>query len=376
MTNNATPSSPDKPEIQTSASHDDRPSPGQQLQSARLARAIDIADIAGELNIPVQKLIALEKDQYDALASPTFIKGYLRNYGRYLQLDVDRLIALYEHSEDAKPEEHSTRNRCTLKMKSVEKPFPEWNWAIVGGVLVFVGLAVYFLWGDHFWAASSSDFNVANNQSATGEPSTPGIADPEIADSSATPQPTEPPSNDSQSAAASAEQLGSGQTSQATLTADGNSQQNQSLGDGSSSSPEVFGSSEGAGSGEGIGPAEVNSTITSSSATVGNTAPSRADQSAIANSDVNLDANSELATGDDKLVFNFSSDCWVEVTDASGRALHQGISRADESLTIVGDAPFSIMLGNSRAASLSHNGQSVDIEPIAGRDTLRLVVGE
>lgn len=39
------------------------------------------------LNIKREYLEALEKDEYDAIPGAVFVKGFLRNYGNFLELD-------------------------------------------------------------------------------------------------------------------------------------------------------------------------------------------------------------------------------------------------------------------------------------------------
>jgi cytoskeleton protein RodZ len=52
----------------------------------------------------------------------------------------------------------------------------------------------------------------------------------------------------------------------------------------------------------------------------------------------------------------FSGDCWTEVTDASGERLYFGLGSAGRAVTVSGEPPLQILLGNSANATLAVNG--------------------
>lgn len=66
--------------------------PGEYLAQIRLQKQIDLEQISKELAIPLKSLQALEKDDYQVLPEATFIRGFLRAYARYLQVDAQPLI--------------------------------------------------------------------------------------------------------------------------------------------------------------------------------------------------------------------------------------------------------------------------------------------
>jgi|GEM_PF-4014414 len=87
-----------------------------------------------------------------------------------------------------------------------------------------------------------------------------------------------------------------------------------------------------------------------------------------------LTVNSDTTnTGRDNLVFTFTDDCWLEIS-SHDQVLFVGLKRAGETHTQQGRAPFNVMLGNVNAASLLLNDQPFDIQPVAGRNTLRFTV--
>lgn len=67
-------------------------SPGSQLRSTREARGLDLARAAQMLHLPPSTLAAIEADDHAALPGPVFVRGYLRNYARLLNLDEETIL--------------------------------------------------------------------------------------------------------------------------------------------------------------------------------------------------------------------------------------------------------------------------------------------
>jgi len=68
---------------------------GEKLKDARNEKGLDFDQISRETNISVRFLEALETENFGIFPSEPYVMGFLRNYGAYLDLDVQKLIALY-----------------------------------------------------------------------------------------------------------------------------------------------------------------------------------------------------------------------------------------------------------------------------------------
>ena len=78
-----------------------------------------------------------------------------------------------------------------------------------------------------------------------------------------------------------------------------------------------------------------------------------------------------------ELRVTFSGDCWTEVTDAGGDRLWFGLGSAGRSITVSGEAPLQVLLGNSVNASLEVNGSHYAVPRSARRgDTARLTIAD
>jgi hypothetical protein len=60
---------------------------GNTLREARMRQRLDFPEIEQATKVRAKYLRALEDEQFDALPSPTYVKGFLRTYAEYLGLD-------------------------------------------------------------------------------------------------------------------------------------------------------------------------------------------------------------------------------------------------------------------------------------------------
>ncbi|MXR35601.1 helix-turn-helix domain-containing protein [Craterilacuibacter sinensis] len=76
----------------------DTVSVGMQLKRAREAQQLSLGDVAERLKLSVRQLEAIERDDYAFLPGPTFVRGFVRNYARFLNLDSVPLMRLLDEA--------------------------------------------------------------------------------------------------------------------------------------------------------------------------------------------------------------------------------------------------------------------------------------
>src|SRR5262245_26902256 len=67
--------------------------PGAMLLAVRREQGLSLGDVARQLKLSVRQVEALERDEYEAFPGPVFVRGFLRNYAKLLQLDPEALVA-------------------------------------------------------------------------------------------------------------------------------------------------------------------------------------------------------------------------------------------------------------------------------------------
>jgi cytoskeletal protein RodZ len=65
---------------------------GAYLRSAREQRGLDIRDVALQTRISITFLKALEEEDFSKLPGEVFVKGFLKNYGRFLNLPEEEVM--------------------------------------------------------------------------------------------------------------------------------------------------------------------------------------------------------------------------------------------------------------------------------------------
>lgn len=69
---------------------------GARLKSAREAMHLETKDVAAQLRLNERIILMLESGQYDDELPLTFLKGYIRSYGKLLQLSDDEIKQVVE----------------------------------------------------------------------------------------------------------------------------------------------------------------------------------------------------------------------------------------------------------------------------------------
>ena len=98
--------------------------------------------------------------------------------------------------------------------------------------------------------------------------------------------------------------------------------------------------------------------------------------------DQNVQVSNQAVTSEnvqlDRLDIDFNDDCWLEVTDSSGEVSIAKLKRGGENTRIFGAAPFTVKLGNAKAAQLHINGKlfTVPFNRNSSRKTIKFNVAK
>ena len=76
-----------------------------------------------------------------------------------------------------------------------------------------------------------------------------------------------------------------------------------------------------------------------------------------------------------QLTLSFAKECWVEVSDAQNRLLY-GLEKPDTSVTVEGEPPFRLFLGDVKAVTLELGGEEFKVPraALSGNNTARFTI--
>ncbi|MEQ8857771.1 MAG: DUF4115 domain-containing protein [Pseudomonadales bacterium] len=318
-------------------------SPGAALRAEREALGVTVREVAETLNLSMSMIDAIETDDLERLPGPVFARGYVRAYARLLELDPRPLLEHFPKAQDPPPPEGAAPE------------LPIWEWirdrpvmvlgAAGAGVLVALLLLILALWpeggdGDATMndtsALDASTADVSTDDASSAAPVLDGA--PET--TATAPVGIEPP------AAAAAPSARAPTSAPADARA----------GERAAALPD---------------PATTGAEPT----TVDASAPPAASDSELAASGAGP-ARRITATGDDRLSFGFSDDCWVEVKSGGGTRLYSNLGRAGAELQLIGQGPFRILLGYAPGVRLTFNGEPVPLAPHTRDNVATLVLGQ
>lgn len=120
----------------------DAETPGVILRRARLASGFTKQQVAQQLNMTAARIKELEQDQYHKFQGEVFVKGYLRAYGKLLNIDCDALIATYEWFSQA----NQAVSDLLEPVISSRAPLSSSNHLMGKWVGIAMALAVLLLW--------------------------------------------------------------------------------------------------------------------------------------------------------------------------------------------------------------------------------------
>lgn len=121
---------------------------GQILKDERKRSFYTLDEIEKATKIRKELLEALEADQYSKLPPATFVQGFIKNYGKFLNLNTEKLLAIFRREfSDSK---HPPRILESFSNPLDKKRFRITPARLLGGVIL--GLVIIFfiyLWFEY-----------------------------------------------------------------------------------------------------------------------------------------------------------------------------------------------------------------------------------
>lgn len=304
--------------------------PGSILKVEREKKGLTTKQIALALNLPDRFIQYVESADYDKLPGLTFARGYIRNYAKYLELDnSEELVKLFDDQTEGNVPENKTLDFKQIKqLKQISNSI---YWFISFVVCIVLAGIVFLIWQNY----------VASKESAVS--TAPVIIEP-----------TRSAVNSNDSSVATIPL-----TTNNDLTNTDSNDHNQQV--------------------QGIPLTEIRNTTTENGdmASVEQTSEpvSLSTNNTTQQSTEVTQPISTVKSGEGRVQASFKSNCWVTLTDATGKVLVNKLYTANTNLDIAGKAPLEIVLGAPNATTLTYNGQQVTIDAKPG-STHRIKLGQ
>jgi cytoskeleton protein RodZ len=125
---------------------DDDGSFGRALAAAREARGLSQSDVAAQLRLHVRQVKALEAEDLALLPEGAFVRGYVRNYAKLVDLPPEPLLALVAARLKPTDPLHSQVNSAAVSPIQRTPREPVSGLVVIGAVLAVLAVLGAFGW--------------------------------------------------------------------------------------------------------------------------------------------------------------------------------------------------------------------------------------
>jgi cytoskeleton protein RodZ len=338
--------------------------PGHRLRVARQARGLDVERVAAELHLAPDLITALEQDDYDALPGHVFTMGYMRNYARLLMLDPEPLLDAYR---GARPEAARPPRVRLPKRRQADSNHPPVK--LVSLALSIAAAALAYAWWDSRYGDTGEPEAPAAEMAAKQGPAPETVAGEDIA-----PVESDAVAGDSVQVEAPAPTLS--EQEQAEPAPDPAAMANQSPVAGQAPNAEVADAPAAA-------PAETAEPEPEPEPEPENLSEeepdSKPETSQAASEPAQASPESDetpapaVAAGGE-IVLSFSGPCWVDVRDSTRDFKLFGEMAKGDQHVLGGTPPYSVILGNTAAVTITVGGAHFDVDAIARGNVARFTL--
>lgn len=294
--------------------------PGQILKSARLTASLSIQDIAKKIHLKSVMIEDIEADKYDSNISLTFIKGYIKLYAKQVSVPESEIMAAFEsiNIQKKEPAKLQSFSRRVAHQANDDKLM------LVTYFILAVVFALVVVW----WLQQGESDNTD--------------------DVTVLPETTYPTVIEEASVNRSSESLAFEEPSV--------SQPSTAINEKSSITDD----------------SDLQALSSESEKVVLNNIP---DQLAdVAVQQVQSDSTESQVAETVELVFTFSEDCWMNLSDATGENIAYGVKAAGRVMPVSGLPPFVVTLGAPQVVQIQYAGEAVDMSVFKAGNTAKFTL--
>lgn len=297
---------------------------GHVLRNARVARGLSTEDVSRQLRISVRQVEAIEKEDFDKLPGRTFLRGFVRNYANFVQLESAPLLESLPGSSPIL----AVQERTPFKDKQLS--FSANRREGLGGsrlvsivMLLLVIFGAYYILENNTWLQSSIDETTEKSaKSENGK----GSMEIQLPISGSTKSEINLPVNK--------------------VPGSLNREEKKDLS---------------------LGGVKLFETLDKKSLQTVE-AISLTEDKFEALEDGKFAKTNLSSEGTGSLYFTFTADSWIKVVDGKGVSLLEQMRKKGSEQVLTGKKPFSIVIGNASGVNLTYNDKEINIDSYKKQD--------
>jgi cytoskeleton protein RodZ len=299
---------------------------GERLRQAREQLGLSQQAVAERLCLKMSTVREIESDTLSADLASTFVRGYIRSYAKLVHIPEDELLPMMAKQAPAKVAKVAQMQSFSLgkRRKKRDGWLMSFTWLIV---FVVVGLTGAWWWQNHkvqqeeiaTMADQSSAQLSQHSNDGESAPLNDGDGPASAVDTGAAPENSAAPVTSNAAVAPAPQQAPAASVAQ--------------------TAPQIV-----------VAPSQASIPEATPAAPVA--------QAQLPTGNAAVAAPVEDANG---LVMDFSADCWLQVTDATGKTLFSGIQKGGTRLNLAGTAPYKLTIGAPAAVQIQYQGNPVDL---------------
>lgn len=320
-------------------------SPGELLRQEREHQGLTREEVGAALNLRPAVIEGLEDDTYDQVPVVTYRRGYLRSYAQLLGIDTRQVMELYQARMG---NEEVERKVTPVYINKPPSRIGTWLFRLVTLIVIAGLVGLTLMWWQSRGGSQPpqvSDNGPVSVDSIDGSEATGG----ESTDNNEALPPV--PEDDSEmglvadegaAAEGPAASADAAATQDVTTTDDG--------------TPVTVAAAE--------------------QAAATNTPDASATEDAQAETEQPAVSEQAVASANE-LNITFNGASWVNINDSTNTQLLNGTQAAGTEVTLEGEPPIRLVIGNASEVALNWQGEPVDLRSIAGRSNVaRFTLGE
>ncbi|MGF1908826.1 cytoskeleton protein RodZ [Vibrio kasasachensis] len=288
--------------------------PGTILKQKREQLGLSKKQVADRLRLRVAMIEQIENNEFEPDQVATFTRGYLRSYAKVVSVDEREVLAALDESIGSQPPQEQEMK--SFSRKTNRERHDSRIMAITWGIVIVI-VAISSIW---WWQNQQKDV-----VELTGEDDAALVTE-------TVNQPLEIERTIQPSDYAVEEVQPASNNEAFTPAAEENTPSTSS-----------------------------DTTLPSLEAVPVNSAQATSQESAVTDAQTQAPTVATNVDNSNSMQLSFNDECWVQVKDATGKTILNGIKGAGESVTVEGKKPYNIILGAPENVSITLASEPVDL---------------